>query len=1417
MTRYILVAFTFFASASAFPQYIDTIAGGGPNGAPALEANMGSPYDMVRDASGNIFIAAASIHSILKVDTFGEATRFAGVGAPGFSGDGGPASNAALNFPRGLALDAAENLYISDANNNRIRRVDVGTGIITTIAGTTQGFSGDGFPATSAHLALPHGIAINALGDIYFADKSNERVRRISGGIITTVAGNGLTGSSGDGGQATSASLSGPAGVAVDDTGTFFVADSFNNKVRRVDGGTGIIARFAGTGTFGFSGDGGPAASAMVGQPNGVSLDAGGDLFIADTANHRIRRVSIGTGFITTVAGTTSGFAGDGGPAVAARLQSPQGVRAEAAGDYLVADTMNQRIRFVDGATSFITTVAGNGSAYFSGEGTPALDASFGLPSGVAVDGANNVFVADVNNHRIRRIDAGTGIITTVAGTGVFGDTGDGGLATSANIRVESNYNPIAVDPLGNIYFSQRNSNRVRRVDVATGVISAYAGNGIAGFFGDGGLATLARLNETAGLALDAADNLYIADRNNHRVRKVDFGTQQISTVAGDGFAGFFGDFGQATSASLNRPTGVAVDGAGHLYIGDANNNRVRKVDAGTGVITTIAGNGSSGVTGDGGPAIGAALQVSAIAVDPSGNLFVSSGTWYRVRFVDSSTSIITTRAGTGGLPGFSGDGGPAVNAVLNRPMGASVDSLGNFVFADSVNGRIRIVELSADLSITKDDGQTTVVAGGPIQYTITVTNNGPGVVSQVRVVDAVPPEILTPTYTPSMGSYDDATGAWTGLSLQPTDSVTLTLDGTLSAAASGTLVNSATVSPMGGVSDSNSANDTDNDVDTILQPAALSITKMVTPDPAIPGDTLIYDLSVTSSGPAPATNVVVVDTLPPDVTFQSAIPGAPTCTHALGVVTCNFATMGVPENQLITILVTANAPGTQFNSASVLADEPELDLSDNSDSVSSVVDLPGDAVRVFTARSTSTTNVLEWVNPNAGSYLSTEIVFNTSGFPANVGDGTSIFIGGSAGAKGTVPHGGLTDGTNYYYGAFVHLTGPAVSAGSFTKGRPFNSGGAVKWAYQTNATAMAPPSVGADAAYEVSNDQTLHAIGRGLSGGLWPPGYIPMPLNAPSQSRPPVVPTVLVVGATRVVFVGAQDGYVYAIDADSGSTLWQSSVQLGEVVQGSPVGMFTAFPNGSFDFLFSGTRSALADNAFYTLKVSDGTVVGSAYNNGGGANAIGIVSSGGSVDYQNDRVYFTSREKSGGSNETLWAFDITAGGLTYAWSRTIGDIDAAPVLFNGRLYVGTNASLVYAIDAASGADIWSVPFDCADGPVKGFIFPDFSSTALYLATSNKVLALSDDGTSASETWSLLSIPSPSTPLLTPGEPWLYVGSSDGAIYQLDLLSGPPPTITPLTLGDGTAGIGSPSLDVSNSMIYVGSEGGTVYGVAVPY
>jgi sugar lactone lactonase YvrE len=391
------------------------------------------------------------------VEPTGIISTVAGNGTFGFSGDGGLATGAALFSPFGVAVDGAGNLFIADINNNRIRKVDP-SGIIRTVAGNGMfGFSGDGLPASGASLRSPVGVGVDGAGNLFIADTTNKRIRKVDpSGIITTVAGNGTGGFSGDGGPATGASLF-PTGVAVDAAGNLFIADEGNNRIRKVDR-TGIITNVAGNGSRGFSGDGGPATSASLAQPFGVAVDGAGTLFIAGEGS-RIRKVDP-TGIISTVAGNgTFGFSGDGGPATGASLGSPTGVAVDGAGNLFIADIDNNRIRKVD-RTGIISTVAGNGLCCFSGDGGPATGASLAAPFGVAVDGAGNLFIADSNNQRIRKVDP-SGIITTVAGNGTFGFSGDGGPAISASLAFPFG---VTADATGNLFIADTENNRVRKV-----------------------------------------------------------------------------------------------------------------------------------------------------------------------------------------------------------------------------------------------------------------------------------------------------------------------------------------------------------------------------------------------------------------------------------------------------------------------------------------------------------------------------------------------------------------------------------------------------------------------------------------------------------------------------------------------------------------------------------------------------------------------------------------------------------------------------------------------------------------------------------------------------------------------------------------------------------------------------------------
>ncbi len=535
------------------------------------------------------------------------------------------------------------------------------------------------------------------------------------------------------------------------------------------------ISTVAGTGTSGYGGDGGAATSAQLQRPWGVAVDAAGNLYIADQANNRIRKVDT-SGNITTFAGTgTAGFFGDAGPAISAELNNPYNVATDRAGNVYIADYYNSCVRKVD-TSGTITTVAGIGGSYgFSGDGGPATSASMSAPIGLAIDPAGNIYIGDYFNNRVRVVNvqasamtiAGVmipaGAIMTVAGNGMAGYTGDNNAATVAELN---GLNGVALDSAGNIYIADYDNNVIRKVTTA-GVISTFAGNGTQGSSGDGNPATSAELYKPWTVVMDSAGDLYIGDEGNYRVRKVDT-SGNITTVAGTGTLGYAGDGGPAVSAEFDYPSGVALDGAGNLYVGDLLNSVIRKVTPG-GQAPVYFGKVNVNTTGASQPvvfAINTSLTVNTVPTT-SGDFTIMNPTachgpltsgsyctlniqfkpaapgqrWFPLTLTDSTgknysfglegigvgsalaftPGIITTVAGNGYgaggdcedfCGGFRGDGGSATSAELNGPSDVAVDSTGNIYIADYENDAVRKVSTLGIITTVAGIGESSGYSG---------------------------------------------------------------------------------------------------------------------------------------------------------------------------------------------------------------------------------------------------------------------------------------------------------------------------------------------------------------------------------------------------------------------------------------------------------------------------------------------------------------------------------------------------------------------------------------------------------------------------------------------------------------------------------------------------------------------------------
>ena len=656
------------------------------DGIPATETFLNRCEDICVDKNGNVYIA--DVYRVRKVDSkTGLISTVAGTGISGYNGDGIPATEARIDGPSSMLLDSEGNLLMSCWA--RIRKVDAKTGIISTYAGTGEyAYSGEDIPALKAKIGGGH-MALDKEGNLYLSEGSWNRIRviRAKTMMVETFAGNGKSGRSDDGELARNGYVNQTNGIAVDGKGNVYFAEGC--RIRMIDT-QGRFRTIAGTEKPGYNGDGIPAKSASLGWlESGIRLDGRGSLLIPDWGNKRLRKVNLRTGVIITVAGGGKGRTGgykDGIPGTKASLNSPSAVDVDGTGNLYLLDVFDYRVLKVDAKAGLITTVAGAGVATHDRDGIPATSVWLWPSHGVAFDNSGNLYISQ--GWSIRRIDFGTGRIRTVAGDDSYRRGGSGKPAAKKAIGLADG---IALDSKGNIYTADTGSSLIRCIDAVSGRVRIVAGTDKRGYNGDDIPANKAQLNVPIAVTFDSKGNLYIADQQSYRIRKVDSRTGIITTVAGNGQNKWGSDGIKATSSSLSHPSGVVCNARGDLFILDSGTGRVRKVDAQTGLISTVAGGGKLKPFMPGLKATAYRLDwFYGIAIDKEENLYLAQ-TWQESRIykVSAQSGRLWFLAGRG-EQGWNGDNISATKACLHSPMGLALDPKGNLYVSDSDNYCVR-------------------------------------------------------------------------------------------------------------------------------------------------------------------------------------------------------------------------------------------------------------------------------------------------------------------------------------------------------------------------------------------------------------------------------------------------------------------------------------------------------------------------------------------------------------------------------------------------------------------------------------------------------------------------------------------------------------------------------------------------------
>lgn len=648
---YLFFIYSSFSTAQVYT--VTTVAGsdnGYADGVAGVPARFNSPTGLAIDASGNVYVAASGNNTIRKITPSGYVTTFAG-STKGYSGfNDGVGTAASFNSPMGVSIDAAGNLYVADSGNNKIRKITP-NGVVSTLAGTTQGYQ-DG-TGTIAKFNNPTSVANDSSGNVYVADKTNQKIRKITpSGYVTTFVG-------------TSGLFSAPTGIAIDANNNVYVADSSITKslISKITP-NGVVTTLAGNGNVNSPVDG-QSTSASFRSPEGITVDKNGNVYVADTDNSLIRKITP-SGYVTTVANNLT-QPWDNTDGALAKFYKPAGVVTDATGNVYISDTGTHRIRKLttNGLISSFAgyTVRGNDDGI-------GVVTRFSEPTGLAIDKNGNIYVADKANHKIRKITP-SGTVSTFAGT--TQGYADGNVTTSQFYWPKD----VAIDASGNVYVADSNNNRIRKI-TPTGIVTTFAG-GIQGY-NDG---ANPKFSNPSGVATDKNGNVYVADSGNNKIRKIT-PSGVVTTLAGSAnyVSGYIDGIG--TAARFDGPSGIETDADGNIFVADMYNNKIRKITP-NGVVTTLASSVS-----------GIFSQPHTVATDTSGNVYVADTANRLIRIITPSNEVYTVAGGGPVSQSVSDYDGVGTSASFNSPNGVATDLSGNIYVADTENHKIKKITQSS-------------------------------------------------------------------------------------------------------------------------------------------------------------------------------------------------------------------------------------------------------------------------------------------------------------------------------------------------------------------------------------------------------------------------------------------------------------------------------------------------------------------------------------------------------------------------------------------------------------------------------------------------------------------------------------------------------------------------------------------------